>query len=40
MTGPVAGSRSIVVEREVPHSPEKIWQALTQSLDVRPPSGP
>lgn len=23
-------TRSIVVEREVPHSPEKLWRALTQ----------
>ncbi len=26
-----APSRSLVIEREVPHSPEKIWRALTQS---------
>jgi len=30
MTEPTAGSRSIVVEREMPHPPEKIWRALTQ----------
>ena len=29
MTGTVA-LRSIVVERDMPHSPEKIWRALTQ----------
>jgi uncharacterized protein YndB with AHSA1/START domain len=27
----VAEKRSIVVEREMPHAPEKIWRALTQS---------
>ncbi|HWD49691.1 MAG TPA: SRPBCC domain-containing protein [Rhizomicrobium sp.] len=27
----VAETRSIVVEREMPHAPEKIWRALTQS---------
>jgi len=26
-----AGTKSIVVEREMPHSPEKIWRALTSS---------
>ncbi len=25
-----AASRSLVIEREMPHSPEKIWRALTQ----------
>ena len=29
MTEPAA-SRSLVIEREMPHSPEKIWRALTQ----------
>jgi uncharacterized protein YndB with AHSA1/START domain len=29
MTEPAA-SRSLVIEREVPHPPEKIWRALTQ----------
>ena len=29
MTEPAA-SRSLVIEREIPHPPEKIWQALTQ----------
>jgi uncharacterized protein YndB with AHSA1/START domain len=24
------GTRSVVVEREIPHPPEKIWRALTQ----------
>jgi uncharacterized protein YndB with AHSA1/START domain len=24
-------TRSVVIEREMPHSPEKIWRALTQS---------
>jgi uncharacterized protein YndB with AHSA1/START domain len=23
-------TRSVVVEREIPHPPEKIWRALTQ----------
>jgi uncharacterized protein YndB with AHSA1/START domain len=26
----IAGTRSVVVEREMPHPPEKIWRALTQ----------
>jgi uncharacterized protein YndB with AHSA1/START domain len=26
-----APSRTLVIEREVPHPPEKIWRALTQS---------
>lgn len=30
MTKPAA-TRSLVVEREMPHPPEKIWRALTQS---------
>jgi uncharacterized protein YndB with AHSA1/START domain len=30
MTGAATGTRSVVVEREVPHPPEKIWRALTQ----------
>ena len=25
-----AASRSLVIEREIPHAPEKIWRALTQ----------
>jgi uncharacterized protein YndB with AHSA1/START domain len=29
MTEPAA-TRSVVIEREVPHSPEKVWRALTQ----------
>jgi uncharacterized protein YndB with AHSA1/START domain len=29
MTEPAA-SRSVVIEREMPHPPEKIWRALTQ----------
>ncbi|WP_274425319.1 SRPBCC family protein [Chelativorans sp. YIM 93263] len=24
------GTRSVIVEREIPHPPEKIWRALTQ----------
>ncbi len=30
MTGPEAATRSLVIEREMPHSPEKVWRALTQ----------
>jgi uncharacterized protein YndB with AHSA1/START domain len=30
MSGPVTGTRSVVVEREFPHPPEKLWRALTQ----------
>jgi hypothetical protein len=30
MTKPAAATRSLVVEREIPHPPEKIWRALTQ----------
>jgi uncharacterized protein YndB with AHSA1/START domain len=30
MTKPAAATRSLVVEREMPHPPEKIWRALTQ----------
>jgi uncharacterized protein YndB with AHSA1/START domain len=30
MTKPAA-ARSLVVEREMPHPPEKIWRALTQA---------
>ncbi len=31
MTKPAAATRSIVIEREMLHPPEKIWRALTQS---------
>ncbi|HEV7661085.1 MAG TPA: SRPBCC domain-containing protein [Allosphingosinicella sp.] len=31
MTDASAATRSIVVEREMPHPPEKIWRALTTS---------
>jgi len=31
MTNTAAETRSVVVEREVPFPPEKIWRALTQS---------
>jgi uncharacterized protein YndB with AHSA1/START domain len=31
MNQPATETRSIVVERVMPHSPEKIWRALTQS---------
>jgi uncharacterized protein YndB with AHSA1/START domain len=30
MTNTATGVRSVVVEREIPHPPEKIWRALTQ----------
>jgi uncharacterized protein YndB with AHSA1/START domain len=31
MTDLATAARSIVIEREMPHPPEKIWRALTQS---------
>jgi uncharacterized protein YndB with AHSA1/START domain len=30
MTSTVTEMRSVIVEREIPHPPEKIWRALTQ----------
>ena len=30
MTTPATETRSVVVERELPHPPAKIWRALTQ----------
>ena len=30
MSEPATETRSVVVEREIPHPPEKIWRALTQ----------
>jgi uncharacterized protein YndB with AHSA1/START domain len=30
MTELAAATRSIVIEREMPHPPEKVWRALTQ----------
>ena len=30
MTAAATGTRTVVVEREIPHPPEKIWRALTQ----------
>lgn len=30
MTGAATETRSVVVERELPFPPEKIWRALTQ----------
>jgi uncharacterized protein YndB with AHSA1/START domain len=30
MTKPAVATRSLVVEREMPHPPEKVWRALTQ----------
>ena len=29
-----AATRSIVVERVIPHAPEKIWRALTQAAMI------
>jgi uncharacterized protein YndB with AHSA1/START domain len=31
MNEPTTGTRSIVVERQMPHPPEKVWRALTTS---------
>ena len=31
MSEPAAATRSVVVEREMPHPPEKVWRALTQN---------
>lgn len=30
MTKPAAETRTLVVEREIPHPPERVWRALTQ----------
>src|SRR5947208_14020412 len=30
MNQPAAETRSVIVEREVPYPPEKVWRALTQ----------
>ena len=30
MTNVATETRSVVIEREIPHPPEKIWRALTQ----------
>jgi uncharacterized protein YndB with AHSA1/START domain len=30
MTQPDTETRSVIIEREIPHPPEKIWRALTQ----------
>ena len=30
MSKPATETRSVVIEREIPHPPEKIWRALTQ----------
>src|SRR5580698_2446399 len=30
-----AATRSLVIERELPHPPEKIWRALTQGALIR-----
>ena len=31
MTQPDTATRSVIVEREFPHPPEKVWRALTES---------
>ena len=31
MTTPEAATRSVIVEKEFPHPPEKVWRALTES---------
>jgi uncharacterized protein YndB with AHSA1/START domain len=31
MTNPTAPTRTLVIEKEMPHSTEKIWRALTQA---------
>jgi uncharacterized protein YndB with AHSA1/START domain len=31
MTNPAASTHSVVIERDLPHPPEKVWRALTQS---------
>lgn len=31
MTTPQTATRSVIVEREFPHPPEKVWRALTES---------
>jgi uncharacterized protein YndB with AHSA1/START domain len=31
MSSPTAATRTLVIERDMPHPPEKIWRALTQS---------
>jgi uncharacterized protein YndB with AHSA1/START domain len=30
MSNPAIETRSVIVEREIPHPPEKLWRALTQ----------
>jgi len=30
MTNPAANTRTVVVERDLPHPPEKVWRALTE----------
>jgi uncharacterized protein YndB with AHSA1/START domain len=31
MTNPTAPTRTLVIEKEMPHPPEKVWRALTQA---------
>src|ERR1700678_129194 len=31
MSNPTAPTRTLVIEKEIPHPPEKIWRALTQA---------
>lgn len=35
MTTPDASTRSVIVEREFPHPPEKVWRALTQGPIIK-----
>ncbi len=35
MTDTATATLSVVVERELPHPPEKIWRALTQPHLIR-----
>ena len=33
--GPTTATRTLVIERELPHPPEKIWRALTQGSLIK-----
>jgi Activator of Hsp90 ATPase homolog 1-like protein len=35
VTKPAAATRSIVIEREMPHPPERVWRALTQGALIQ-----
>src|ERR1700677_3737067 len=32
---PVTATRSVVIERELPHPPEKVWRALTEGMLIK-----